>query len=74
MLLIFSERMPNMLDNATDIKIVAIRNDIASLKDQYYIDHPEYVALLNTAYNALDDLVYLKIMKEPRWIVLLPVL
>lgn len=66
MLLIFSERMPNMLDNATDIKIVAIRNDIAQLKDQYYIDHPEYVALLNTAYDALDDLVYLKIMKEPR--------
>lgn len=65
MLLIFSERMPNMLDNATDIKIVAIRNDIAQLKDQYYIDHPEYVALLNTAYDALDDLVYLKIMKEP---------
>ena len=55
-----------MLDNATDIKIVAIRNDIAELKDQYYIDHPEYVALLNTAYDALDDLVYLKIMKEPR--------
>ena len=52
-----------MLDNATDIKIVAIRNDIASLKDQYYIDHPEYVKILNTAYNALDDLVYLKIMK-----------
>ena len=50
-----------MLDNATDIKIVAIRNDIAQLKDQYYIDHPEYVALLNTAYDALDDLVYLKI-------------
>ena len=47
--------MPNMLDNATDIKIVAIRNDIAQLKDQYYIDHPEYVALLNTAYTALDD-------------------
>lgn len=68
MLLIFSERMPNMLDNATDIKIVAIRNDIAQLKDQYYIDHPEYVALLNTAYDALDDLVYLKIMKEPRWL------
>ena len=66
--------MPNMLDNATDIKIVAIRNDIAQLKDQYYIDHPEYVALLDIAYNALDDLVYLKIMKEPRWIVLLPVL
>ena len=58
-----------MLDNATDIKIVAIRNDIAELKDQYYIDHPEYVAILNTAYNALDDLVYLKIMKEPIWIV-----
>ncbi len=70
MLLILSERMPNMLDNATDIKIVAIRNDIASLKDQYYIDHPEYVALLNTAYDALDDLVYLKIMKEPRWLMI----
>ena len=55
-----------MLDNATDIKIVAIRNDIAELKDQYYIDHPEYVALLDIAYNALDDLVYLKIMKEPK--------
>jgi hypothetical protein len=55
-----------MLDNATDIKIVAIRNDIAQLKDQYYIDHPEYVASINTAYTALDDLVYLKIMKEPR--------
>ena len=55
-----------MLDNATDIKIVAIRNDIAELKDHFYIDHPEYVALLNTAYTALDDLVYLKIMKEPR--------
>ena len=66
MLLIFSERMPNMLDNATDIKIVAIRNDIAQIKDEFYIDHPEYVALLNTAYDALDDLVYLKIMKEPR--------
>ena len=70
MLLILSERMPNMLDNATDIKIVAIRNDIVSLKDQYYIDHPEYVALLNTAYDALDDLVYLKIMKEPRWLMI----
>lgn len=56
-----------MLDNATDIKIVAIRNDIAELKDQYYIDHPEYVKILNTAYNALDDLVYLKIMKDPQW-------
>ena len=56
-----------MLDNATDIKIVAIRNDIAELKDQYYIDHPEYVALLNTAYTALDDLVTLKIMKDPQW-------
>ena len=70
MLLILSERMPNMLDNATDIKIVAIRNDIAQLKDQYYIDHPEYVALLDIAYNALDDLVYLKIMKEPRWLMI----
>ena len=58
-----------MLDNATDIKIVAIRNDIAQLKDQYYIDHPEYVALLNTAYNALDDLVTLKIMKDPKWLI-----
>ena len=56
-----------MLDNATDIKIVAIRNDIAELKDQFYIDRPEYVKILNTAYNALDDLVYLKIMKEPKW-------
>jgi len=59
-----------MLDNAIDIKIVAIRNDIAQLKDQYYIDHPEYVALLNTAYDALDDLVYLKIMKEPVWLMI----
>jgi hypothetical protein len=25
---------------------------------------------LNTAYNALDDLVYLKIMKEPRWLMI----
>ena len=58
-----------MLDNATDIKIVAIRNDIAELKDQFYIDHPEYVKILNTAYNALDDLVYLKIMKDSKWIV-----
>lgn len=66
MLLILSERMPNMLDNATDIKIVAIRNDIAELKDQYYIDHPEYVKILNTAYTALDDLVTLKIMKDPQ--------
>ncbi len=56
-----------MLDNATDIKIVAIRNDIAELKDQFYIDHPEYVKILNTAYTALDDLVYLKIMKDPQW-------
>ena len=56
-----------MLDNATDIKIVAIRNDIAELKDQFYIDHPEYVNILNTAYNALDELVNLKIMKEPKW-------
>ena len=55
-----------MLNNHIDIKIVAIRNDITSLKDEFYIDHPEYVALLNTAYTALDDLVYLKIMKEPR--------
>jgi hypothetical protein len=55
-----------MLDNATDIKIVAIRNDITQIKDEFYIDHPEYVALLDIAYNALDDLVYLKIMKEPR--------
>ena len=55
-----------MLDNATDIKIVAIRNDIAELKDQFYIDHPEYVNILNTAYNALDELVNLKIMKEPK--------
>jgi hypothetical protein len=55
-----------MLDNATDIKIVAIRNDIAELKDQFYIDHPEYVKILNTAYTALDDLVYLKIMKDPQ--------
>jgi hypothetical protein len=52
-----------MLDNATDIKIVAIRNDITQLKDQFYIDHPEYVELLNIAYTALDDLIYLKIMK-----------
>ena len=58
-----------MLDNATDIKIVAIRNDIAELKDQFYIDHPEYVKILNTAYNALDDLVYLKIMKDPQWLI-----
>ena len=58
-----------MLDNATDIKIVAIRNDIAELKDQYYIDHPEYVKILNTAYNALDDLVTLKIMKDPKWLI-----
>ena len=58
-----------MLDNATDIKIVAIRNDIAELKDQYYIDHPEYVKILNTAYNALDDLVYLKIIKDPQWLI-----
>ena len=58
-----------MLDNATDIKIVAIRNDIAQLKDQYYIDHPEYVKILNTAYNALDDLVYLKIIKDPQWLI-----
>ena len=58
-----------MLDNATDIKIVAIRNDIAELKDQYYIDHPEYVKILNTAYNALDDLVTLKIMKDPQWLI-----
>jgi len=55
-----------MLDNATDIKIVAIRNDIAELKDQFYIDHPEYVKILNTAYTALVDLVYLKIMKDPQ--------
>lgn len=55
-----------MLDNATDIKIVAIRNDIAELKDQFYIVHPEYVKILNTAYNALDDLVTLKIMKDPQ--------
>jgi hypothetical protein len=52
-----------MLNNALDIKIVAIRNDITQLKDEFYIDHPEYVALLNIAYNALDDLVYLKIIK-----------
>ena len=58
-----------MLDNATDIKIVAIRNDIAELKDQFYIDHPEYVKILNTAYNALDDLVTLKIMKDPQWLI-----
>ena len=58
-----------MLDNATDIKIVAIRNDIAELKDQFYIDHPEYVKILNTAYNALDDLVYLKIMKDRQWLI-----
>ena len=70
MLLILSERMPNMLDNATDIKIVAIRNDITQIKDEFYIDHPEYVALLDIAYNALDDLVYLKIMKEPRWLMI----
>jgi hypothetical protein len=25
---------------------------------------------LNTAYDALDDLVYLKIMKEPRWLMI----
>jgi hypothetical protein len=54
-----------MLNNATDIKIVAIRNDITQLKDQFYIDHPDYVELLNIAYTALDDLIYLKIMKEP---------
>jgi hypothetical protein len=54
-----------MLNNATDIKIVSIRNDIAQLKDQFYIDHPEYVQILNTAYNALDDLIYSKIMKAP---------
>jgi hypothetical protein len=25
---------------------------------------------LNTAYDALDDLVYLKIMKEPVWLMI----
>jgi hypothetical protein len=25
---------------------------------------------LNTVYTALDDLVYLKIMKEPRWLMI----
>jgi hypothetical protein len=54
------------LDNAIDIKIVAIRNDITQMKEEFYIDHPEYVAILNTAYDALDELIYLKIMKEPK--------
>lgn len=54
------------LDNAIDIKIVAIRNDITQMKEEFYIDHPEYVAILNTAYDALDELIYLKIMKEKK--------
>jgi hypothetical protein len=45
------------LDNATDIKIVALRNDIAVLKDQFYVTNPDYVQMLNVAYNALDDLI-----------------
>jgi len=45
------------LTNPTYIKIVAIRNDIAVLKDEFYMENPEVLNLLNTAYNAFDDVM-----------------
>jgi len=51
------------LNNHVDIKIVALRNDIAALRNEFTVqDHPEYCKLLDIAYSALDDLVYTKIL------------
>ncbi len=51
------------LNSHIDIKIVALRNDIAALRNQFTVqDHPEYCKLLDTAYSALDEIVYSKIM------------
>lgn len=45
------------LNNATNIQIVAIRNQIAEIKDKFYTENPEVLNLLNTAYNAFDDVM-----------------
>ena len=45
------------LTNPTHIKIAALRNDIAVLKDEFYTENPEVLNLLNIAYNALDDVM-----------------
>ena len=51
------------LNNHVDIKIVALRNDVAALRNEFTMqDHSEYCKLLDTAYSALDDLVYTKIL------------
>jgi len=48
--------MPD-LTNPTYIQIVAIRNQIAVLKDKFYTENTEVLNLLNTAYNAFDEVM-----------------
>ena len=48
--------MPELI-SPTHIKIAALRNDIAVLKDEFYTENPEVLNLLNTAYNAFDEVM-----------------